>query len=84
MAATSAIAAIGAAHGSEFIPAKMFDACAAMPAFAKHSYLVYEIAFFQKVLFLLVYKDIVPIINHTYEIIAFYACYFLNDCCQKM
>jgi hypothetical protein len=38
----------------------MFDTGTAMPAFTKDPYLIYEITLLQKVLFLIVYKDIVP------------------------
>jgi len=38
----------------------MFDTGTAMPAFTKDPYLIYKITLLQKVLFLIVYKDIVP------------------------
>lgn len=49
----------------------MFDACTTVTAFAKHSYLINEIALLQKVLFLLVCKDIVPLSNDTMKSLLF-------------
>ena len=67
MTSTAAVSAIRSAIGCEFIPAKVFDTCSAMPALTKDPDLVYEICLLQKVLFLLVYKDIVPVPNHRNE-----------------
>lgn len=47
MAATAAIAAIGAAISRQLITPEMLDSRTAMPAFTKDSYLVYEIALLQ-------------------------------------
>lgn len=57
----------------------MFDAGATMTTFAINSNLINKIALLQKVLFLLVCKDIVPLINHTYEIIPFHPYDFFDD-----
>jgi len=51
----------------------MPDACTAMPAFTKDPYLIYKITLLQKVLFLIVYKDITPttILMNSYIFTAF-------------
>lgn len=47
MAATTAIAAIGTAHGGEFVPHKVFTARPAMTTAAEYADLVHKIAFLQ-------------------------------------
>jgi hypothetical protein len=51
MAAAAAIATIGPTVSRQFIPPKVFDACPAMTATAKYTYLVNKIAFFQTLFF---------------------------------
>ena len=51
MAATAAIAAIGATESRELIATKMLDAGTAVPAAAKYPDLIYKIAFFHAVVF---------------------------------
>jgi hypothetical protein len=57
MSATTAIAAVRAAHGSQFISPEVFYPCTTMTAFAKNSNLIYKIALLQNVLFK-THKDI--------------------------
>ena len=47
MATTTAIAAIGPAHGGEFVPHKMFAARPTMTTTAEYADLVHKIAFLQ-------------------------------------
>ena len=57
MPTTTPVASIGPSKSSQFIPAKVFDACTTMTAFTKNSNLVYEIALLQNI-FYLGHKDI--------------------------
>lgn len=60
MAAAATITTIRPTICGELIPSEMLDTSTSMPAPTKDPYLVYKIALFQKVLFLLPYKDIAP------------------------
>lgn len=51
MPSAAAITAIGATHGRQLVPAKVFDARPSMPAAAINPYLINKIAFLQGFIF---------------------------------
>ena len=51
MSTTTAVAPIGPAQCSEFVSHKMLDTRASVSAPAENAYLIYEIAFFQEMIF---------------------------------